>query len=102
MKLESKESATEKIKELRANVARDKAAKVQDGQDRRRAGNDRQGNVVAEKKPEEDSGTAGGVTWKAPIEMEHTDFTPQEADFAQLVAGPDPKVLEHIKIKSGS
>jgi len=100
MKLESKESATEKIKELRANVARDKAAKVQDGQDRRRAGNDRQGNVVAEKKPEEDSGTAGGVTWKAPIEMEHTDFTPQEADFAQLVAGPDPKVLEHIKITS--
>ena len=40
------------------------------------------------------------MTWKAPVEMESTDFTPQEAEFPQLVAGPNPKMLEHIKASS--
>ena len=71
MKVESKESAAEKIKELRAHVTKDKAAKVQDGQDRRRAGTDRTGSGAAEKKTEDDSSRAGGVTWKAPGDGEH-------------------------------
>lgn len=98
MKPETKESATEKIKELRAAVAKDKAAKVQDGQDRRRAGQDK--NETRSEKAETDSGRAGGVTWKAPIQMEETDFTPQEAEFAQLVAGPDEKVVQHVEVRS--
>ena len=88
MKLETKESATEKIKELRAHVAKDKASKVQDGQDRRRAGHEKGEAILGQdKKQEGDSGRAGGVTWKAPVEMEKIDFTPQESEFAQSVGG---------------
>lgn len=37
MRQETKETATEKIKELRTQIYKDKASKIKDGQDRRRA-----------------------------------------------------------------
>ena len=98
MKVETKESATEKIKDLRAAAAKDKASKVQDGQDRRRAGQEK--GDTRNEKGENESGRAGGVSWKVPVQMERTDFTPQEAEFAGLVAGPDEKMFTHVEAPS--
>ena len=98
MKAESKESATEKIKELRSQVAKDKDAKAKEGQDRRRAGTG--SGKKPEEKPEEataePSGRAGGVTWAPPQEMTHIDYTAQEKEFENLVSGPDHGRFRHI------
>ena len=73
MKAETKESAAEKIKEIRAGVAKDKAAKVQDGKDRRRAG---QGDPAKEGDAEGPEKAGGQVHWEAPEEMVQVDYTP--------------------------
>ena len=93
MKAETKESAVEKIKEIRAGVAKDKAAKVQDGKDRRRAG---QGDPAKEGEAEGPEKAGGQVHWEAPEEMVQVDYTHQEKDFADLVAGPDASLFEHV------
>ena len=100
MKLETKETATEKIRELRSQVSKDKDAKVKDGQDRRRAGKEGKGNTSgpdpSEKEKVEESGRAGGVTWKAPVEMQEVDYTVEEREFAELVKGPTKEVFEDV------
>ena len=65
MKQETKDSATDKIRELRAAVAKDKDAKVKDGKDRQRGG--QAGGKAAEAPDKtgeaQDAGSrAGGVT----------------------------------------
>ena len=93
MKAETKDTAAEKIKEIRAGVAKDKAAKVQDGKDRRRAG---QGEGAKEGDPEGPEKAGGRVHWEAPEEMIQVDYTHQEKDFADLVAGPDDTIFDHV------
>ena len=93
MKAETKESAAEKMKEIRAGVAKDKAAKVQDGKDRRRAG---QGEGTKEGEPEGPEKAGGRVHWEAPEAMIQVDYTHQEKEFADLVAGPDSSVFDHV------
>ena len=92
MKPETKESVWEKIKELRSQVAKDKANKIKDGKDVRRAGQGVQENsdAVAEK--------AGGlhVTWAPPEEMVDVDYTQQEETFRQLVQGPNPEIFANV------
>ena len=92
MKLETKDSVWEKIKELRAQVAKDKANKIKDGKDVCRAGQgaSEAAEVVGEK--------AGGlhVTWAPPEEMVEVDYTQQEETFQQLVKGPDPDVFKNV------
>ena len=97
MRAETKESAWEKIKELREKVAKDKAAKVQDGKDRKRA-SERAGHQSAGV-PDEDA-KAGGqqVRWAAPAEMVEIDYTRAEADFADMVKGPDHTVFENVTL----
>ena len=93
MKPETKETATEKIKDTRSQMAKDKDAKVKDGIDRKKAGGDK-----PQEKPKEaaDAGRAGGVTWKAPAEMVEIDYTKQEAEFAEMVEGPNTAQYEHV------
>ena len=93
MKAETKESAAEKMKDIRAGVAKDKAAKVQDGKDRRRAG---QGENLGSGEPEIHEKAGGRVSWKAPEEMVQVDYTSQEKDFAELVSGPDHSIYGHV------
>ena len=97
MRQETKDSAVEKIKELRSQVARDKDSKVKDGLDRKRAGGEKP-QEKPEKQQQEtaDAGRAGGVTWKAPAEMVEIDYTQQEAEFAEMVEGPNPKQYQHV------
>eukprot|EP00435_Cladocopium_sp_Y103_P035203 s583_g9.t1 len=95
MRQETKETAVDKIKELRQQVAQDKSAKIQDGQARRRAGQETQ---VEEVQPAQDASAtkrAGGVTWQAPVEMIEIDYTKQEQQFADLVEGPSQEVFKH-------
>ena len=92
MKQETKETAQEKIKELRAQVAKDKDSKVKEGQDRRR--DQKSGGDKPSEKAEESR--AGGVTWEAPEEMRNVDYTEQEAEFAEMVEGPNDKIYQHI------
>ena len=98
MKQESQESATEKIKELRSQVAQDKATKVKDGQDRRRAGQD--DHKVEEQTKEDATGRAGGVTWQVPLEMEKVDYTTHEQEFANMIKGPSAEVFKHVPVRS--
>ena len=98
MKAETKETAAEKIKEIRAGVAKDKASKVQDGKDRRRAGHGDQPQGEAE--GHEKAGGHHGVRWEAPEEMVQVDYTHQEKEFADLVAGPDPSIYENVPRES--
>ena len=100
MKAETKESAGEKIKELRSQVAKDKDAKTKEGQDRRRAGNGKKAEEVAEEVVKEPSGRAGGVTWAPPQEMVQVDYTAQEKEFADLVSGPKVERFEHVPKES--
>ena len=94
MKMETAETAAEKIKELRAHVVQDKAAKVKDGQDRKKASQEPStGTTEPGNGPRE--GRAG-ATWKVPAEMEQVDYTAQEQDFIDLVKGPSQKILSHI------
>ena len=97
MKLETQQSAGEKIKELRAQVAKDKEAKIKDGKDRKQAG---QGPTKEGPSGSADgqaeASRAGGVRWEAPKELREVDFTAQEREFAALVEGPDPKTFEHV------
>ena len=95
MKAETKESVSEKIKDIRAAMAKDKASKVKEGQDRRRAGQEREKSVP---EPEVEKNKAGGktVTWAPPDEMVYVDYTPQEGDFASLVKGPDPTIFQNV------
>ena len=86
MKLETQQSAGEKIKELRAQVAKDKEAKIKDGKDRKQAG---QGPTKEGPSGSADgqaeASRAGGVRWEAPKELREVDFTAQEREFAALV-----------------
>ena len=63
MKMENKDTAVEKIKALRQSVAQDKNAKIQDGQARRKAGQE----ITIEEVPSDaevaGAKRAGGVTW---------------------------------------
>ena len=96
MRMESKESATEKIKELRNQVASDKKDKIKDGQNKRRAGEPLEG----EEERGKDEKRAGGVAWQVPKEMEQVDYTRQEKEFAEMVQGPKREVFENIKAPS--
>ena len=98
MKAETKDSASEKIKELRQQVAKDKDPKVKEGQERRRAGkeatesSEKNETSKDEKNP---PGKAGGVTWAPPEEMVNIDYTKQEQEFAEIVKGPSLTVFQH-------
>ena len=96
MKQESKESAAEKIKDLRNQVANDKKDKIRDGQSKRRAG-EPSGEGEDQEKGEK---RAGGVTWDVPKEMEQVDYTRQEREFAEIVQGPKKQIFENIRIPS--
>ena len=98
MKAETKETAIEKIKEIRTGVAKDKASKVQDGKDRRRAGHGDQ--PAGEGEGHEKAGGRPSVRWEAPEEMVQVDYTHQEKEFADLVAGPDSTVYEDVPRES--
>ena len=91
MRLETKDSVWEKIKELRAGVAKDKASKIKDGKDVRKAGNGAQ-------EVSEGGEKAGGlhVTWAPPKEMVDVDYTQQEEDFRQMVKGPDMEGFKNV------
>jgi hypothetical protein len=97
MRQETKETATEKINNLRAQIAKDKKDKIKDGQPRRRAG---QEEHEVQKHEDEGEKRAGGVTWQAPVEMRYVDYTAQEGEFAQLVQGPKPEVFQHVPMES--
>ena len=94
MRMETKESAWEKIKEIRQKVSKDKASKVQDGKSRRTAAGGAAGEPGLEK--------AGGlrVRWAPPEEMVNVDYTKQEAEFEHLVKGPDCEVFEDQTMES--
>lgn len=96
MKQESKESAAEKIKDLRNQVANDKKDKIRDGQSKRRAG-EPSGEGEDQEKGEK---RAGGVTWDVPKEMEQVDYTRQEREFVEIVQGPKKQIFENIRIPS--
>ena len=96
MKAETKESVTEKIKEIRAAMAKDKAAKVKDGQDRRRAGQEKVEKNAPETEVEKNKAGGKTVTWAPPEEMVNIDYTPQEGDFAALVKGPDSTIFQNV------
>ena len=98
MKAETKETATEKIKEIRTAMAKDKAAKVKDGQDRRRAGQDKGTKSQQEEEAEKTKAGGKAVRWAPPEEMVQVDYTPQEEDFASLVKGPDSQIFKNITV----
>ena len=88
MRLETKESAEYKIKELRTGVATDKTEKM--AKPKRKAG-----EAEAQSGPEEgDGGKAGGTTyqrvrfWDVPEEFEAVDYTKPE-DVQELVKAPE-------------
>eukprot|EP00438_Fugacium_kawagutii_P035496 Skav226807 [mRNA] locus=scaffold2056:134273:145141:- [translate_table: standard] len=89
MKLETKDSAAEKIKALRTLVAKDKQSKIKDGQERRRAGKD----DGATKSGDAGDPRAGGVTWAPPPVMTDIDYTKAEQTLESLVRGPQPDVF---------
>ena len=90
MKIETKEGVNQKIKDLRAFMAKDKAEKTQDGKRRgERAGAESEGADQVR----EDSSKAGGHEekrvrfWEAPEEF-RVDYTKGE-DLKSFVNGPD-------------
>ena len=97
MRQETKESATEKIQALRAQVAKDKKDKMRDGQTRAKAGTEEIGGGTEVEK--DDAKRAGGVTWNAPEEMRCVDYTAQEKEFAEIVEGPNAKVFKHQPVE---
>ena len=93
MKIETRESANQKIKDLRAYMAKDRAEKTQDGKrrgDRAGADNTKESGEGGQ----EDSTKAGGHDkrkvrfWEAPEEFK-VDYTKGE-DLKSFVHGPDP------------
>ena len=94
MRPETRDSVVEKIKALRNQVSQDRTSKVQDGKDRRRAGQEGE-RENQESSPEK----AGGhrVHWEAPEEMRNVDLTAQEQEFAELVKGPDESIFQHVE-----
>ena len=96
MKPENKDTAVEKIKDLRHHVAQDKNAKVQDGQARRRAGQEVRIEEIPTDGEPAGAKRAEGVTWQAPIEMREVDYTEQEKEFASLVHGPSEDTFKHV------
>ena len=104
MKAETRESATDKIRNLRAGVAKDKAEKVANG---RKSGQ-------GEPTETADGGAtrAGGEKvvriWDVPEEFEAIDFTQAESDMREKLQGPDPswlrepvKPVEHLVAADG-
>ena len=99
MRLETKDTVNQKIKELRAGAARDKSEKVQDGRKRGKAAGQGPDEPDVEKPGEGgEGGRAGGgvgnaeqprkVTfWEVPEEFQ-VDYTKEE-DLGKLVIGPD-------------
>ena len=89
MRPETKETATEKIKKLRAAVAKDKNDKIADGRKSGHAAND--GTEAA------DNTRAGGEKvvkfWEPPEKFEAIDYTLAERDMREKVKGPDVKWL---------
>ena len=84
MKAETRESAAEKIKGLRAAVAADKATKVADG---RKSG---------ESAENEETRAGGNKTLKfheVPEEFEAIDFTAAETEMQEYLKGPDDRWL---------
>ena len=95
MKLETKDSVSLKIKEIRAKVEKEKAEKIQDGK-RRSAGAQKEGNPEnpgdLKTANADESGKAGSGQkhvrfWEPPEEFK-VDYTPRE-DVKMLVEGPD-------------
>ena len=81
--METKESATEKIKALRIGVAKDKASKIDGG---------RKSGEADPKESESASSRAEGekrLRWGPPEEFEAVDFTAAEQDMRQKLQGPD-------------
>lgn len=99
MKMETPETVADKIKELRAQMAQDKAAKVKDGQDRKKTGQD-SGAGGGEAGDGSREGRAGGTVWEVPAEMDQVDYTAQERDFIDLVKGPNSKAFAHVTLHS--
>eukprot|EP00435_Cladocopium_sp_Y103_P056630 s604_g19.t1 len=96
MKPETKESVAAKIKDLRAQVARDKSSKIADS---KRKGEKAGADEETQRSPEQTK--AGGTTgekvvrfWDVPEEFQ-VDYTKGE-DLQQLVKGPDTKWLEDV------
>ena len=93
MRVETKDSVTEKIQKLRSGMAADKASKVQDGKD---AAGRKQGGAPRNPDKPAEQPKAGGqpALWQAPREMQAVDPTAQESSFAALRHGPDARWLE--------
>eukprot|EP00435_Cladocopium_sp_Y103_P064105 s1381_g25.t1 len=91
MKLESQESVTTKIKEIRAKMAKEKQEKILDGKKKGRAGASEE--VETSKEEQTTDGKAGEQDekkvrfWEPPEEFV-VDFT-QGEDLQKLVQGPD-------------
>jgi len=91
MKMETKESVNQKIKDLRTGITKDKAEKTQDG--RRRA--ERAGAEADENQGSREETSRAGAHeerkvrfWEAPEEF-RVDYTKGE-DLKNFVNGPDP------------
>ena len=101
MRVETKDTVNQKIKDLRTTAAKDKSDKVQDGRKRgKAAGQGGDEPVETTEKPEEgtEGGRAGGASrvagesrkvtfWEVPEEFQ-VDYTKEE-DLGKLVIGPD-------------
>jgi hypothetical protein len=94
MRQETKETATEKIGQLRAQVAKDKKDKIKDGQPKRKAGQE-DVSQPAESQEGPCEKRAGGVTWKPPAEMVEIDYTAQEKELAEMLKGPKPEAFKN-------
>ena len=94
MRQETKETATEKIGQLKAQVAKDKKDKIKDGQPKRKAGQE-DVSQPAESQEGPCEKRAGGVTWKPPAEMVEIDYTAQEKELAEMLKGPKPEAFKN-------
>eukprot|EP00438_Fugacium_kawagutii_P016301 Skav208504 [mRNA] locus=scaffold1658:140020:151562:+ [translate_table: standard] len=99
MKMESKDTVATKIKELRSRIEKDKTEKVADG--RKRAAT-KAGHQEKPAGTVDDATTskAGGTVvkqvqfWEPPEEFQ-VDFTKDEKELQDLVAGPDPSWVQN-------
>lgn len=94
MRQETKETATEKIGQLRAQVAKDRKDKIKDGQPKRKAGQEDASQPVENQEGACEK-RAGGVTWKPPAEMVEVDYTVQEKEFAEMLEGPKQEAFKN-------
>eukprot|EP00435_Cladocopium_sp_Y103_P039436 s669_g10.t1 len=93
MKVETKESVNQKIKDIRQRIEKDRQSKIQDGKRKDgRAGEKDAGENV------EEGPKAGGVRavrfWDVPEEF-HVDYT-QSEDIKDLVKGPNEKWGDNV------